>query len=870
MMVQYFACFFIVLKMGVDGLEAASQVESLSELLSKELLFDASAFASNEAAHRSSNSAAHQHRLVVKAKSKVAARKRVRLTASQRMAEELRLSLERAQQAELESATRSAKKDAAKLKLQLEHTKHEAAKIEDRRQAEGVSFSKMKNEAARRLGLADGLHRKLAVQLAAESKEETKEALELKEKTFEVRKLKAELSSATQEKDSLQTILSAEHANLLEHKANSSRAAAMVNSEARSIKHDRQGFLDQIVDITADESKLKKTKNAEDKKVNDLKKQAHLQLALKLKETVQQEDAHNKKVSLLLQESESDRVSLRSLTWDTKAAKVHAASLRKDAANMALRLRFVMDQADDLKTARDAAVLADTRLKKDNADKKGKVVSTREQISSLRKSLAVAQKAAASGEAKATRLEARRVALASQLQAALKAEDTVRAQGQTELHATMLSAAGKIRVLEDDKEGLSEQLGSQKALLQTAAAESASAKQAETSEATQELRALRKVAALSDALTAAQKASDASKHRVAELSGSVATLQEERNTAVSTLAQRLAVFSATQAKVEQLESTVSKEGSQDKTFSGMNTQLAAQISALSGQTERANVLAVGITALQAADRKKTARNDQLTRQMETLQNIKESEGTDLETARNESSTWGASAKDLEQQLADAKAELLASQKQRVSAMQKAKEASSQEDKYFEDNFRLQDQSKALSTQLQGVLVASNRSEDEEQKMRQQMVDMRGDQARDQRNSAAALEDVQRELAHAEDHASEAVSIRSVLQGELSTTRLVLDDQQRRRLGLPPAATAAKVAIANLAATPTSAPTAVAMDAPKQAAPATPTPLAGEPMRPEDNAEATLAAVDNPKPVPLPQASSALQRLAAYFATPLQH
>jgi hypothetical protein len=324
--------------------------------------------------------------------------------------------------------------------------------------------------------------------------------------------------------------------------------------------------------------------------------------------------------------------------------------------------------------------------------------------------------------------------------------------------------------------------------------------------------------------------------------------------------------------------------------------------------------------------------------------------------------------DLKQTLKGTKKQLEAVAHQRDKALQRAKEARSQEDEYFEENSQLQQQDEALNNKLTETSGILNRSRDDNSMLKEKVEDLKAEGSREKANSHAAGGKNQAELMEARNDLKVSLGVNRNLQAELQRMQAVLPDEERHKLGLPPlkkdgkaapvtppappvetapappvetaSAPPVVTAPAAEASTPAAKPVASAVvplaethetgraeqgvrpqvsevkhwekaavatkpSAKRLLARATPAPatakeatskpvvktapvavvkalpaksaekvktaaaLPGEPLKPVDDAAAMLASVTEPKPAPSSGKKSALQKLADFFASPLQ-
>lgn len=261
---------------------------------------------------------------------------------------------------------------------------------------------------------------------------------------------------------------------------------------------------------------------------------------------------------------------------------------------------------------------------------------------------------------------------------------------------------------------------------------------------------------------------------------------------------------------------------------------------------------------------------------------------------------------------------------RDEALNQARQARQEADRNFQENSRLQQQRDSLEAQLNDAKESLKNGTKEKSQLEAEAERLRDDSSRYQLASKAATESNQNALSEAKDDLATTNMLKNQAQDELARTMAVLTDDQKRKLGLikapvtpaattevvassvaPPAAVEVVTTAAPVPSGTTAALRVAAVSTPSQAAPvqatvaaaasaapkpmnkagtpapkAAPAQLEGEPRRvqdTDDNAEALLASVDEPTAAPVPKTpkaappahpKSALEKLAAYFSSPL--
>lgn len=123
--------------------------------------------------------------------------------------------------------------------------------------------------------------------------------------------------------------------------------------------------------------------------------------------------------------------------------------------------------------------------------------------------------------------------------------------------------------------------------------------------------------------------------------------------------------------------------------------------------------------------------------------------------------------------------------QRDKALERAKEARSQEDEYFEENSRLEQQDGTLKTQLTEIETTNNNSQAQNSELRQRVEDLKAEEAREKANSHAAWVKNQGELMQSRRDLKLSMGVNANLEAELKRTEAILTDKERAALGLPP-------------------------------------------------------------------------------------
>jgi len=174
----------------------------------------------------------------------------------------------------------------------------------------------------------------------------------------------------------------------------------------------------------------------------------------------------------------------------------------------------------------------------------------------------------------------------------------------------------------------------------------------------------------------------------------------------------------------------------------------------------------------------------MAKNLETLRTLKDSYSAQIETSRQETDTWHQKVDGLSSNLKKTQTKLEKRTAQRNKALERAKEARSQEDEYFEENSRLQQQDDAVNVKLTDVGAAANHSQAENTVLNQKVEDLKSEEAREKANSHAAWVQNQGELMQSRRDLKLSMGVNRNLQAELQRTQAALSDKERQTLGLP--------------------------------------------------------------------------------------
>jgi hypothetical protein len=123
-------------------------------------------------------------------------------------------------------------------------------------------------------------------------------------------------------------------------------------------------------------------------------------------------------------------------------------------------------------------------------------------------------------------------------------------------------------------------------------------------------------------------------------------------------------------------------------------------------------------------------------------------------------------------------------RQHEKAVMRAKEARSQEDEYFEENSRLEQQDEALNTKLNEVSATANASMKENGILKQKVEELKDEENQEKANSHAAWVENEGQLMQAKRDLKLSEQARGQMGAELQRAEAILTDKERQTLGLP--------------------------------------------------------------------------------------
>merc|ERR1719375_344619 len=253
----------------------------------------------------------------------------------------------------------------------------------------------------------------------------------------------------------------------------------------------------------------------------------------------------------------------------------------------------------------------------------------------------------------------------------------------------MLTAAQKIRDLEDKLEDEETSLTKAKSALQEATADSDNYRNEALLQETAAGKATREVGALKEQLSAKQKEASSSEAKANSLASAVEDLRKEAEGKDDEFRERVRESQAWQQQAENLQHSLTQQASELQTETKQNQALNERVQELSEQTSQADLLANQIVALKRQAAEKDATIVQLKQRSESLDGLKDRYSEQLDEETKTEKTWHAKVDQLQSQLDEKSHKLELAIEQRADALKKAKESNSHEDEYFDEYNKLQ-------------------------------------------------------------------------------------------------------------------------------------------------------------------------------------
>jgi len=427
------------------------------------------------------------------------------------------------------------------------------------------AISKLQDEAhAAQQSLTNAMHHLLNTRKAAESLNDTvkMEAEKLKAVTSEKGKLATAHAAALKAFESLkeQELQSEKRIEEVSKVANTSKAhfahekvlflqlqenltftSAMAEKALKAAHRDRMGLLQQIAQLQEDlEHANAKEAEAESsaRRAQKASQQAYEQGLAEQRELQVREKHYSAKIESLqasLREAEADLSASRS---NMSVSQQHLGKLRDEVERRTQQLQLALNENNDLRAARDAATKGETAFQQMDAKAEMSLKVEEQQLSSTSSELQSAQAESKQYAKEASEASAERAGLEKQLKMLRMSSSKREAAVRKQLHETMLTAADKIRQLQDQQDRLTAELKQEKEELAGASKESSEAKDTLLQETNAALKASQRADQLSSDLASVQKSAQESSTKAAGLSQMVATLRAERDRAMEEMNAR--------------------------------------------------------------------------------------------------------------------------------------------------------------------------------------------------------------------------------------------------------------------------------------------------------------------------------------------
>lgn len=435
---------------------------------------------------------------------------------------------------------------------------------------------------------------------------------------------------------------------------------------------------------------------------------------------------------------------------------------------------------------------------------------------------------------------------------------------QRDLQDMRQTAAAKLHAVEQKVQSMTAELRREKQAEAQAVNDVAKAKDTLMQETGQSLQAAQRVESLGAELAEANKAAAQNGKQVTMLSEQVAVLQKEKAHAQDVVKQMQVKDAELHSKMYALQTAFKRADHQAKQAANESQKLHDQLAEVSVDAQRADALQEQVRTLSTAAAANTTKERDLEEQMQRVRQLKDHYSSELEVAQNQSDTWQAKAEDLDRKLLESEREETAVARQRDAAIDRVRQARSEADEYYEENNKLQQQNQDLESQLKERLSQSNTNQAEVDALKVEVKQLRDEDAKEKATSHAAFMRSEDEISKVKKDTRDADAIKVRTEDQVMRIQQVLTDEQRKKLGLPPAPKFVKE------------PVKTSLLVPGQAAHASrgvPTkhhvaPLLRGESHGEDVRQTWAAKMPTPRSSPSTR-TSALQKLAAYFASPLQ-
>jgi chromosome segregation ATPase len=806
-----------------------------------------------------------------------------------------------------------------------------AAKAVAKSQSENKALSKLASELKSTKAAAEKEATALRGQLNRLREADTKAQSNLTERlktaqqasTREKLKLEAKLKDAQQATEKVQDELEAEQFSEKLLQANLTRTQRSAETAAAENHKERMGLLVQVSTLQEQSANAQKKATEAGKIAKTTKEQAERRMDQEILAAKHKDAEHQRHISALLQEVQAAHANLTSAASAAALAQQRIATLQASVATNEEQIRVAALEANELRTARDAATKGEATFQRMDITAEASLKKARQEMDTSKSELQEVKSQLSSRVKDATSLSARCKSLERQLASLKQSSVTTEAKIKQQMHDTMISAASKVHELEDQSEELSTELEKEKKELSVASEESSKAKDTLMQETDAALRASQRADNLQNVLRQAQKDADSSGVRAADLARQVELLRQERSLNKEAMLERAKQQANLENQAETLESSREADRERAKQAEAENKKLKEQVHDLTGEEQRADELEEELASVRQSMQHKDTEEAQMAKKLSVLRSLKDTYSTEYDSSRKDLDSWHQKVDGLRDALQETKSQLASITHQRDKALGRAKQARSQEDEYFEENSHLEQQDEALNQKLAEVTAASNRSQADDAALKQEVSDLKNENAREKANSHAAWVENQDELMQARQDVKGSAQTNEDLQAELHREQAVLSDKERQALGLPPVKKAVTAAPQHAIAQASEAASNTAVGKPDESPASKPlipqveetstdtkpapkkllakrpeqevakssasktevqvvpsatvvkaaktelvqAPLPGEPPKPtDDDAAATLASVVDPKPA---APRSSLQKLADFFASPIQ-
>lgn len=455
----------------------------------------------------------------------------------------------------------------------------------------------------------------------------------------------------------------------------------------------------------------------------------------------------------------------------------------------------------DAEATRDTALRSLAKSQREEESEAESLEKAHIKLRSLQSALETTRSQASSSSEEAEKESERINELEKELSSTSTSSSSARTEAQREIHDIEVSATEKVEKAEDEAEGLRSSLGKTQADLQAATTEGAKAKDRALAEADAALQASRQVQELNTKLASESRLADQNRVRAEALETSQRALAHERDEEQSQLEERNKIDVEERDKLESLESKYSTSARELQREKGENSHLRTQASEFLESRQMAEDLRSQVVSLQDKSETEEKDNAQMKDQLKTLRELKERYASESEHAEQEGNTWHEQVEELQAKVDAQNSKVQALSAQREDALKRAKEASSREDAYFDDNSHLEMQNEALQEQITDLSNKANQSSAQVATLTAEVDRLREAKSQDSENSHAAWLSAENELLGYKKESQTASMLNNEMQAELARTRAVLTDKQRKTLGLPPPGKAPAQPLAAAAAVP---------------------------------------------------------------------